>query len=540
MYRARWLKVAMVFCMAMVFIVNELVPIDVVRAQSPQLKLVTDVTVTSQGKAFTVDIVAEDIADLYGAEIYVNFDAYSLEVVDSDGKPVSGGDIVSDGNGYEVANGDAYPAPGIGQIEYAAARLGQDNGLSGSVKIASITFKVVSSSSSNIAIYLTPDKACKLVDGNGQLINFSQGGWLYINNDNTPPIIDSVQAVAYNKIKVNFNEPISAAGSYTVEPQLDILDVAIGADGRSVELTTSDQMATFGGYYILHVQGVADMMGNASNTQQQAFDGRGKIYMTAGSIYRNHEFVMNVKLGEILRFHYAGFTLNYDPNYIEAIDINVSQGMVFNKKTIDNSIGRIECGVLPSADIDDFSGTVASITFKAKDQIGASMVSLTSPIVTKGGSPYYEYGIDPVNCTLNISDTYIITGYIIIDGAQSSYDTDVIVNGNRQTVHITDGTFNLLDILPGRYSIEVKKDGYLSDKKEADVSGSAVLEFHLRAGDVDGKGDVTLEDLALLSQLFGCAAGQDGWKEEADFNADDIIDIRDIVLAAKNYGMVAP
>jgi len=55
-------------------------------------------------------------------------------------------------------------------------------------------------------------------------------------------------------------------------------------------------------------------------------------------------------------------------------------------------------------------------------------------------------------------------------------------------------------------------------------------------GDVDGDGDVDLEDLAALLASYGLCVGDPGYNDDADFNNDGCIDLVDLAALLANYG----
>lgn len=56
------------------------------------------------------------------------------------------------------------------------------------------------------------------------------------------------------------------------------------------------------------------------------------------------------------------------------------------------------------------------------------------------------------------------------------------------------------------------------------------------AGDIDGDGDVDINDAILASQAFGSSEGDPDFNPAADLNGDKIIDVFDMILLAQAFG----
>ncbi len=60
------------------------------------------------------------------------------------------------------------------------------------------------------------------------------------------------------------------------------------------------------------------------------------------------------------------------------------------------------------------------------------------------------------------------------------------------------------------------------------------------AGDVNGDRSVNVIDLTIGSLAYGTFKGEPGYNPEADINEDDLVDMRDLVIVARNLGKTDP
>jgi hypothetical protein len=55
-------------------------------------------------------------------------------------------------------------------------------------------------------------------------------------------------------------------------------------------------------------------------------------------------------------------------------------------------------------------------------------------------------------------------------------------------------------------------------------------------GDVNNDGHVDMKDIRLIAKAFGATPGSSTWNPECDLDGNQIVDIRDVRLAATNFG----
>jgi parallel beta-helix repeat protein len=121
------------------------------------------------------------------------------------------------------------------------------------------------------------------------------------------------------------------------------------------------------------------------------------------------------------------------------------------------------------------------------------------------------------------------------------YDLDIIET--KQVVDLGQGenatltfSWNTTETVPGNYTITAEAD-IIPDELNTDnnILISDPIKIKI-LGDINGDGEVNLEDLTLLTQAFGSTLTSPIWDPQADLNQDNIISISDLYLLAKNYG----
>ncbi len=109
--------------------------------------------VESANGMLTVEVLAENVTDLYGLELHLKYDPAVLEIQDSQadkpGVQIEAGTLLPVSQGFVVAN-QADPAQGT--IVYALTLLNPAPAISGSGPIARMSFKVLQNSPSTINV----------------------------------------------------------------------------------------------------------------------------------------------------------------------------------------------------------------------------------------------------------------------------------------------------------------------------------------------------------------------------------------------------
>jgi hypothetical protein len=109
--------------------------------------------VESAGGLLTVEVLAENVTDLYGLELHLKYDPAVLEIQDSkadqEGVQIESGSLLPVNQGFVVAN---QADQGQGTILYALTLLNPAPPVTGSGPVARITFKVLQDVPSTISV----------------------------------------------------------------------------------------------------------------------------------------------------------------------------------------------------------------------------------------------------------------------------------------------------------------------------------------------------------------------------------------------------
>lgn len=102
-----------------------------------------------------------------------------------------------------------------------------------------------------------------------------------------------------------------------------------------------------------------------------------------------------------------------------------------------------------------------------------------------------------------------------------------------------DGTFAFGNLLPGNYLLQASADGFLTSQVEFSLSDGQSLALPpvaLRGGDTNRDNVIDVRDAVLIAANFGGPA----IAPETDLNRDGMIDIRDLTILGAVFGQSGP
>ncbi len=102
-----------------------------------------------------------------------------------------------------------------------------------------------------------------------------------------------------------------------------------------------------------------------------------------------------------------------------------------------------------------------------------------------------------------------------------------------------DGSYALVAPLDGVYDLSAKSSHWLRQTHgSVSVYGSAVADFALPNGDIDGDNEVTLFDFGRLVAAFGSMPGDPNWNTDADLDGDEEVTLFDFGILVRNFGAI--
>ncbi|PZC47928.1 MAG: Carboxypeptidase regulatory-like domain-containing protein [Chloroflexi bacterium] len=276
-------------------------------------------------------------------------------------------------------------------------------------------------------------------------------------------------------------------------------------------------------------------------TQEQVIGADFTLTPASGQVNAGSEIEVVVTVGASPDANVEGALvhLDFDPALLKVVSI--SDGGALNvvfTNTFDNAAGTLgfEAGTLASPRSAPF--TLATITFQALAGAGGTtglVYSTNDPRITRA-----VLGELDVTGNLNAASIEIIPfgtveGTVRLERRSSHGGVNVhLGNAGLSVTVFTDstGSFSVHDVPADTYTVTATTVGFLKGEAPVVVIGgnTSAVSLFLLAGDVDSDDQIGLLDLIYIVERLGTAT------TSADLNRDGIVDIRDMVLVAKNFG----
>ncbi|MDD3839299.1 MAG: hypothetical protein PHP06_01825 [Clostridia bacterium] len=512
----------------------------------PIIKILPDKEYVRKDDVFKLKIIAENVENLYAIEFNMLYNYYSFEVLDS--LPDQPGTNITSG---KVMNGDDSSIVLVnnvvdgGKITYVASFLGESNGFSGTTTIATVDVKAIDNIDFKKRDFILID--VKLADEKGSKIQAEYKNCsIYV--DNTPPRIAEISTMGNEKIKVEFDEDItyetlSNLNNYYIA-NLDINNIEV-IDQRTVILSTQKQVG--GEKYLLYASNIADRAGNIIVEQGEgnSFLGCGHMYMEIEEeVYDNYDFYLDVKTGMTKYPNMVGFKISYDPEFLKFQEIQVPEHLSSKVKkvpgynVIDEEKGIIEYMIKIYDDNINYlcdGECISKIKFKPLKLGGTVFNFINADIITSLDNSRIPTNAHNMNFYIN--PVYDINGKINAKRTNNSNTSVKLVAENRTAKIGLDGTFMLEKVKPGKYKLDIAKRGYLKKIINVNIVDRHVaLNVDLIPGDLNGDNIIDISDCVKAGYAYGSKPTDERWLPELDYDANNLIDIYDIVNVTRNYG----
>lgn len=163
-------------------------------------------------------------------------------------------------------------------------------------------------------------------------------------------------------------------------------------------------------------------------------------------------------------------------------------------------------------------------------------ITSMSPSKTIVGQEYPMH----VNVTVQNQGNFTETFDVTCSANTTIIETQTVVDlAIDESVTLT-FTWDTTEIPYGNYTISAVADTIPEETDTADNSHTGGIVLVTIAGDVNGDKTVNGVDLSIVSQAYGSSKGEPRYNPIADINEDELVDIRDIFLVARNLGKAEP
>ena len=234
--------------------------------------------------------------------------------------------------------------------------------------------------------------------------------------------------------------------------------------------------------------------------------------------------------------------LDFDPSLLQVVSITsggVLSDVLLN--TFDNSVGTLDFDAGSGTQGPAMSApfTLATITFEALPGAGGTAGLSYSTDSLRATKASLE-GLDLTGALNPASIEAVplgsIQGTVTLENRMSQGGVNVVLSNSGLLVATrtnAERAFSFPDIPAGSYELAATAAGFLKGEVIVVVEvgvDTPDLSLFLLAGDIDGDDQIGLLDIMHIAGRLGTAT------TSADLNRDGIVDVRDMVLVARNFG----
>ncbi len=254
------------------------------------------------------------------------------------------------------------------------------------------------------------------------------------------------------------------------------------------------------------------------------------------------------------------FQLNFDPVHLNVVEDSFVSGeamspVVVAVSRVDNGAGLAAWAAGRKAAEDNVSGDVvlATLTLEAispTEPPEGQTTAITLDDVklgAKGGINVPVNGLRGLEVIIRDDGTIPgagdITGTVIVEGRvednQAGHSVTAVGTAEFEEFTNEVGFFFFNNLPNDTYILTADHPGFLAATCEGVIHTmdklTTLADANLLAGDVDSSAEINITDAVAIGAVFG--SNTPG--EVADLNADDVVDILDLVLMAANFGQTS-
>ncbi len=240
------------------------------------------------------------------------------------------------------------------------------------------------------------------------------------------------------------------------------------------------------------------------------------------------------------------FVLNWDNTTVTPVDgtlvLNPDFAVVAKSEASDIAL---EVAASRQGDVEDLTGplTLLTWTFEANVVTEPDATPFTLTGVKLGRKGGVDVPVDNViGLEVVIADVVggSIIGQVTVEGRAGDNQAGhtVVGDGDLSTTTDATGDFSFAGVEFGTYNFKANSPGFLAATCESVVHDTDLTVLNavvLLAGDIDDSGQIDVTDAVAIGAVFGSTTPG----EVADLNADNVVDILDLILMAVNFGQTS-
>jgi len=256
--------------------------------------------------------------------------------------------------------------------------------------------------------------------------------------------------------------------------------------------------------------------------------------------------VVEVWINDVTDFYGVEFELFYDPAVVEALSVVAGDAFTAypdEYEVVQASVGgglvEFAASLLATPKAPPLSGDLhlATITFDPVTEGDSALTWIETKVSNSTAEPI---GHNTLNGSITVVWMGAVSGNAYMEGRISHDGILVEIANGTTTSGLTSssGYYYFGSVISGLYDLTMSHDMYLtSELISCTVSGGVtnyLPDVTLLGGDLNGDEVINILDLSF------CAAHFNEVYPDADINVDGIVDVFDVVLIGKNFGMVGP